>query len=356
MRIIAVKSRLPEHRLDAVSAERAFMAWLTERPELERQKARRILRHCGVETRHSCLTLEEIFRACSLTESMTRYRKHARELGVGLLDETLRGAGVAPRDVDVLVTTSCTGFMIPSVDAFMAADLGMRADVLRVPVTQMGCAAGASALMYAAELLRGRGGGVAAVVNVELPTNTMQLEDFSLDNIVSTALFSDGLSCSVLRCGEAGGAVGVAGVEAWATHQVPDSLELLGYNLTSSGFRMTLHPSLPEVIERHFEAAADAVLTPRGMSLRDVRHFVIHPGGVKILDRIEPILQRVGGSTRLSREVMRDCGNMSSSTVGVILQRLLDSAPEPGPALLMSFGPGFGAHTLLLSIGGPGPA
>ncbi|MBX3377943.1 MAG: type III polyketide synthase [Phycisphaeraceae bacterium] len=339
---------MPERRYEYDEVEAAFMRWLADRPEEERLKAKRILRNAGVKTRRSCLTVDEIFTPCSLTESSRRYRHHATRLGVQLLDETLRSAGIRPRDLDILVTTSCTGFMIPSVDAHMANQLGMRPDLLRLPVTQMGCAAGASALMYASEMLRSRPGGVAAIVNIELPTNTMQLGDFSMDNIVSSALFSDGLACTVLRNG---GKPGFARIDDWGTHQVSESLDLIGYQLTSTGFLMNLHPSLPDVIAQHFDTAAGSLLSRNHLTVGDVKHFVIHPGGVKILDRIEAILAASGRDARHSRETMREYGNMSSTTVMVILERLLASNPAPGKALLMSFGPGFGAHQVLLTIG-----
>lgn len=347
LNIIAVRSLMPERCFEANEVEAAFMRWLAQRPEEERLKARRILRNSGVATRRSCLRMEEIFTPCTLTESSRRYRHHAVELGVRLLDETLDAAGVRPQEIDLLLTTSCTGFMIPSIDAHMAQRLGMRSDLVRLPVTQMGCAAGASGLMYAAEMLRGRPGGLAAIVNIELPTNTMQLGDFSMDNIVSSALFSDGLACTLLRHG---GTDGLARIEGWSTHQVADSLDLIGYNLTDGGFLMHLDPTLPDVIAAHFETAVHSLLSGHGLSLREIDHFVLHPGGVKILDRLEAILAEVDGDVRLSREVMRDHGNMSSSTVIVILERLLASA-DRGTALLMSFGPGFGAHQLLLTLG-----
>lgn len=346
--IVAVRSLLPERRFSAEETEAAFMRWLADRPEAERLKARRILRNSGVRTRRSCLTVGEIFAPRSLTESSRVYRRNAVELGTRLLAETLVGAGVAPREVDVLITTSCTGFMIPSADAHMAERLRMRPDLLRMPVTEMGCAAGASALMYAAEMLRGRPGRTAAIVNIELPTNTMQLDNFSMDNIVSSALFSDGLACTVLR---SGGEPGPARIDAWTTHQVPDSLDLIGYNLTSGGFLMNLDPRLPDVIAARFHEAIRPLLDGRRLTAEDIDHFLIHPGGVKILDRIEEALAPFGADARLSRETMADCGNMSSTTVIVILERLLASNPAPGRALLMSFGPGFGAHQLLLTIG-----
>ena len=347
VKILAVETLLPPNRFESPEVERAFEAWLSGRPAAERARARRIVRGAGVRARHSFLTLDEIFTPCSLTESSRRFREHAVALGSRLLDRTLRSARIAPRDVDILITTSCTGFMIPSVDAYLAEALGMRPDVMRLPVTEMGCAAGASSLMYAGEMLRGRGGGVAAVVNIEFPTNTIQLERFDTENIVGTAIFSDGLGCTLL--GSSPGP-GLAEVDAWTMRQVPATIGLLGYQLTETGFVMNLDASLPDVVQDQFDRLVSAFLGANGLSMRDIDHFLVHPGGVKILDRIEAVLEPYGRNARLSREVMSDLGNMSSSTVIFILQRLLASSPAPGRALLMSFGPGLGAHLLLLTV------
>jgi predicted naringenin-chalcone synthase len=347
LNVVSVHTLLPPVRHENGAVEDAFMRWVGGQGPDVRTKARRILRNAGVDGRHSFLTLEEIFTPCSLTDSMTRYRRSAVELGTEVLREGLEKAEVEPDEVDVLLTTSCTGYMIPSVDAHMAERLGMRSDLLRLPVTEMGCAAGASALIYAAKMLRGQPGGIAAIVNVEFPTNTIQLGDFSFDNIVATALFSDGLGCTVLR---QGGPRGLASVADCLTHRVLDTTHVLGYQLTDRGFRMDLDQSVPEVIAEHFHRATAGLLARNGLTLRDIEHFVIHPGGVKILDRIQELLDPHGGDVSRSREVMRRCGNMSSSTVTFILESLLASRPSPGPALMMSFGPGFEAHQVLLAI------
>jgi predicted naringenin-chalcone synthase len=327
--------------------EDVFTRWLSTQDKAVQIKGRRILRNADVQNRHSFLSLEEVFSPRPLTESTQKYREAMIKLGTNALREGLERAGVRPDEVDVLITTSCTGYMIPSVDAYMADTLGMRADLIRLPVTEMGCAAGASALIYASKMLSGKPGGIAAVVNIEFPTNTMQHDDYSMDNIVGTALFSDGIACTVLR---QGGEPGVATIKDCAMHQVPNSTEILGYQLTNTGLLMNLDVSLPDVIGDNFETATSGILERNGLTLRDIEHFVVHPGGIKILDQIQTILDKHEGSVSRSREIMRNYGNMSSATVMFILQSLLESDPEPGDALLMSFGPGFGAHQLLLSI------
>ncbi len=352
--ILATHTLLPPLRHSAAAVEEAFMEWLSGQDRDLRTRALRILRNGGVDGRHSMLPLREIFAPRSLEDSMRVYRESAVELGTRALEEGLAKAGIAADEVDILITTSCTGYMIPSADAYMAERLGMRSDLLRVPITEMGCAAGASALMYAAQMLRGTDDAVAAIVNIEFPTNTMRVADFSLENIVATALFSDGIGCTVLRSGDGPAR---ATIRDWRTHQVERTTHILGYELTDAGFRMNLDESLPEIIAAHFARATTALLAPHGIDLADLEHFVIHPGGVRILDRLQELLAPYGGSVERSRTVMRRFGNMSSSTVTFILDSLLETAPgaapSQGPALLASFGPGFGAHQLLLDLHAP---
>ncbi len=348
IQLLAVSTQLPPKRYDAAAVEAAFMSWLRNESDELRAKARRILRSAGIESRRSFLDAEEIFAERSLTESTRRYREQAIEIGTSVLSDALGAAGVRPDEVDILITTSCTGYMIPSVDAYMADRLGLRPDLIRLPVTEMGCAAGASALIYASEMLRARPGSVAATVSLEFPTNTMQPRERTLENIVGSALFSDGAACAVLR---AGGHGAQARIDDWAMHQVSDSAEILGYRLTDTGFLMHLDPTLPDVVAERFEEATRGLLQRSALTLADIDHFLVHPGGVKILDRVEDALRPHGGDLRRSRAVMRELGNMSSATVLFILKRLLDESPEAGRALLVSFGPGFGAHALLLTVG-----
>ncbi|MFI4883452.1 MAG: 3-oxoacyl-[acyl-carrier-protein] synthase III C-terminal domain-containing protein, partial [Phycisphaerales bacterium JB064] len=165
--------------------------------------------------------------------------------------------------------------------------------------------------------------------------------------IVGTALFSDGIACTVLRCEDR---PGTATIEDWAMHQVFETTGLLGYQLTDTGLRMNLDARLPDVIGENLRSATAGMLGRNSLGLEDIEHFVVHPGGVKILDRIEETLKTFGGNVDLARNVMSRYGNMSSSTVVFILDALLKSTPSPGPTLMMSFGPGFSAHQLLIRL------
>lgn len=147
LNVLTTHTALPPLRHEPEAIETAFRDWISSQDRELQVKALRVLRNAGVNGRHSLLTLDDIFTPSSLTESSNGYRLHAIELGTGALAKALKKAGVEPSELDYLITTSCTDYMISSVDAYMANRLGMRADLVRLPVTEMGCAAGASALI-----------------------------------------------------------------------------------------------------------------------------------------------------------------------------------------------------------------
>src|SRR5205085_1709531 len=120
------------------------------------------------------------------------YREKAIELGLRVTSDALARADMVPSDVDLLITVSCTGVMIPSLDAYLATEMGFRSDVRRLPITELGCAAGAAGLARAWEYLRAFPDRTALLVAVELPTLTFQRADVSQANLISSVLFGDG--------------------------------------------------------------------------------------------------------------------------------------------------------------------
>lgn len=343
-RIHTVRTLLPEYAYSAAEAMAAYERWVSGRPRSFRDKARRIFEAAEIEEKHTVAPEAVLFQRRTLSESNRLYQQKAVELGGRLLRETLDEAGWAPTEIDLLVTTSCTGHMIPSLDAHLVNLLGLRSDVCRMPVMQIGCAGGAAGMIYAAEYLRAHPGRRAAVLAVEFPSNTIQLDNFSWDNVIGTAIFGDGLGC-VLLGGDAPGAPQVRDVEM---RQVPDTTGILGYELTDTGLLMNLDRCVPQVIEERFDGIVGPFLARNGTSLDAVDAVLAHPGGVKILDKLETLLAPHGKNVDLSRAVMKRHGNMSSATIHFILKAYLKNPVRPGRALVMSYGPGFTAHQLLL--------
>jgi len=340
---------LPEHLFTFEDALPYYKKWLSAQSPSFQSKALAIFENAAIERKHTIAPGEVLFAPRTFEASNDLYREQAVPLCAALLEQALAKAGIAPREVDYLITTSCTGFMIPSVDAYLVNLLGLRPDVVRLPVTEIGCAAGAAGLIYADSLLKGRPGGCAVVLSFEFPSNTIQLGNWSWDNVVGTALFADGLACAVLQNRETPTDQPRPMIVDAQMVQIPDTTHILGYNITQGGLTMTLDKTLPKVIEAHFENILLPFLAANGLKPEEVDHFLIHPGGIKIINAVEQVLATYGKNAAESRRIMTQHGNMSSATILFILESVMAQAQPPGhTAYVLSFGPGFSADQVLL--------
>ena len=326
--------------------------WLSGRtPHAE--KVLRILGRSGVETRRMVVPLAELFRQGGFGERNRNYIRHAKELALDVSRAALQSAGVAPETIDLIVTSSCTGFMIPSVDAHLANELPLNDRIRRLPITELGCAGGAMALSHTDDILRGRSDPAALVVAVELSSLNAQREDFSMAHMVSGALFGDG-AAAVLVTGEdsefAAKHPHAPRIVEHTTAFFHDTIDAMGFRLESTGFHMILDASIPDMLEEHLPGALDALVTKCGLQLEDIDHILMHPGGRRILDTAEAILDRGPSALRHSRELLAQYGNLSSASIFALLHKFLESG-DAGPgdrAILAAFGPGFNAELILL--------
>lgn len=343
-RIVAVNTLLPEYTYSEQETMEVYKKWVSGQDDDFRRKAERIFKNTQIKSKHTIAPPEVLFAQRTFEESNNLYKEKAIELGTKVLEQTLTKAGLNPEDIDFLITTSCTGFMIPSFNAYVINNLGMRHDVKHLPITESGCAAGVTALIYANDLLKAYPDKKVAIVTLEFPSNTMQLNDYSWDNVVGTALFADGVACAILD-GKEDFSIKILDSQMY---QVPNTNEILGYNLTNAGLKMNLDKSIPQVIEDNFYNIVNPFLNKNNLEIKDVDNFIIHPGGVKILDKIENLLAEYGKDAHLSRQIMETYGNMSSSTVLFILNEYMKKVGKGEKTLMLSFGPGFAAHQVLL--------
>ena len=236
--------------------------------------------------------------------------------------------------------------MIPSLDAYLINLLTLRQDIVRLPVTEMGCAAGVSGMIYAKNFLKANPGKRAAVVAVESPTATFQLNDFSMANIVSAAIFGDGAACVLLSSNEEDSGPEILAEEMYHFY---DAEEMMGFKLTNTGLQMVLDVAVPETIANHFPDIIHPFLAKNGLDINNINHLIFHPGGKKIIQIVEELFGQLGKNIDETKEVLRLYGNMSSATVLYVLERIMDKKPMPGEkGLMLSFGPGFSAQRILL--------
>jgi alkylresorcinol/alkylpyrone synthase len=309
-----------------------------------------------VARRHSVLAIEEIARPRTLTETMAVYARGARELSLRVARDCLRQAAVAAGDVDLVISVSCTGVMIPSFDAYLVDALGLRRDVRRLPITELGCVGGAAAVARAHDFLRGFPAARALVVAVELPSLSLQRLDTSPGNLVSSAIFGDGAAAVLLEGDEvqgqpgAGARAGAARVVGTLCHTFPASTFALGFDLHEDGFHPVLAKEVPALLRAEVAALVAGLLASAGRAGSVVGAHVLHPGGKKVLGAVEEALGLRREDTQPSWDVLREYGNQSSASVLFVLDRWLrDRCPRPGTlGVMAAFGPGLTAELLLL--------
>ena len=346
VKITTVAKQLPKYSQETKDVIPLVEIWLQEQEERFRRKVVKIFENAAVDRRYSIMDPAEVFTATSFEQKNNIYCREVKILGKQVLQKALQQAGWNAESLDFIITVSCTGIMIPSLDAYLINELQLKQEVVRLPVTEMGCAAGISGIIYATNFLKANPGKRAAVIAVESPTATFQLEDFSMANMVSAAIFGDGAACALLSSEEEVSGPKVIGTDMYHFY---DSTHLMGFDLTDNGLKMVLDPSVPETIAAHFPKIIYPFLEKHQTSIEKVEHLIFHPGGKKIVQTVEELFGTLGKNITETKEVLRLYGNMSSVTVLYVLERFIDKPVQEGEqGLMLSFGPGFSAQKVLL--------
>jgi len=299
-----------------------------------------------VHKRYSIFPIEYTVEPRPLSKTNEEYIEHAVKLGRQASEECLQRAGVRPDEVDLIITVSCTGFMIPSLDAHLINLMGFRSNVRRMPFTELGCAAGAMALSRAADYLKAHPGGNVLIISVELPSLTFQRKDISQANLISSILFGDGAAAVLVTGREQKGPK----ILVSETYTFPDSLGAMGFDLRDSGFHILLSKDVPEMIGEKIRGLVHGFLERHGRKQEDIKGWILHPGGARLLGNVEKELGLCKCDTQPSWDILSNVGNLSSATILFILQEWMQKRPlKSGEyALAAAFGPGFSAEFLLL--------
>lgn len=341
--LAAVAASLPPAVDQSSVAELAAQLY----PDLVRTRGAQVFENADIERRHFARPLDWYAEP---QPPSVRYRLAADlalEHGSFAARQALARADVAPDEVDSLVFVSTTVLRSPNLDVSLASALGLGHDVRRLPLFGLASLGGAVGLATAADLVRG-GDRVVLVVASEMNSLTFVPDEATMERIVSMALFSDGASAAVVRAGSGeDGAVQLVGRHSTL---LPDSLDVMGFDMTDHGLRWRLAPDVPAVASRWTRSSVEAALATVGWTLDDVVHALVHPGGSKVLDAVQHALGWDDDRLRCSREVMRAHGNLSSATVLLVAEAFLASGPTPGRGLLTAMGPGFGFEHVLFAV------
>ena len=301
-----------------------------------------LFRNAGVDTRYLVRSPQVLLEHHGLKWRNDVYIEECKRMGIQLLNGLLERTHLVPAEIDLLVTTSCTGFMIPALDSFLMNHFEMRPDTRRLPFTELGCAAGAMALSRAHEHLLAFPDHRVVIVAIEIPSMTYLHQDMSVANLVSVALFGDGGAAALVD-----GSRGPLEILACRSHLFEDSAEMMGFDLTDDGFRIILDKRVPDLLREKLPPVIDSFLAACGVERAEIRNYLFHPGGRKILDTVAELFDLDEDDLRSSRETLRQVGNLSSASILWVIEKALSGQGQDGYALLSAFGPGFNAELLL---------
>jgi alkylresorcinol/alkylpyrone synthase len=296
----------------------------------------------GIESRYSCVPMSWYEEPHDWGERNQIYLRSAVDLLEAATRDALERAGRAADEIDAIVVVSTSGIATPSLDALLMERMSLRRDVERLPIFGLGCAGGTIGLSRAAMAARAEPQRLVLFLVVELCALSFRRDDFSKSNIVATALFGDGAAAALLQTGTDGLVIRAGGEYTW-----PDSLDIMGWDVTSDGLRAIFSRDIPSLVSTQFRDVALEFLARRGLTPRDVDRFICHPGGAKVLDALENAFDLETGALVDARAVLREYGNMSAATVLFVLARAIES-PDWRTGVVSALGPGFTAAFALV--------
>jgi alkylresorcinol/alkylpyrone synthase len=344
--ILSVGTALPAHRLTQDAARDWARTHFSGRfSAFERMEP--VFTNSGIDTRHTAMPIEWYGQDQDWASRTAAYRTAGSALFLAAARQALDKASLLASQIDIVVTISSTGIATPSLEALVHDELGLRADVVRVPVFGLGCAGGVSGLALAARLAASQPGAKVLMVAVELCTLAFRNDVLSKANIVATALFGDGAAAVVLSSEHEGApTITAAGEHLW-----PASLDVMGWDVAPQGLGVVFARSIPDLITAQLREALTAMLGRLGTRPEDMARFICHPGGAKVIDALEGSLGMAAGRLDVERAVLRACGNMSAPTVLFVLETLLSSGrlARGGAKALIALGPGFTASCAVLA-------
>jgi predicted naringenin-chalcone synthase len=327
--------------------------------EADKRKLRFLYKQGGIDTRYSVIPdyslpaaqwqfyspTENLEPFPNLEQRMHWFQQHAATLSLEAVNKCIRNH--PGKKITHLITVSCTGMSAPGLDLELLELLRLPATTFRTSVNFMGCYAALHALKIADAFCRTDKEANVLVVCTELCTLHFQKE-YSVDNITSSMLFSDG-SAAVLISGD-DDQPGL-NIDSFYSTVALKGKQDMAWELSGKGFLMTLSSYVADMIGEDFNEQVEAALTRSKLEKKNITHWCIHPGGKRILEAVHSSLGFTNGQLQPCYDVLRDYGNMSSPTVLFVLEKIMQDLQPSQPAKIFgaAFGPGLTMETLILS-------
>ena len=354
-KILSVSTVLPPHEVKQTEAVELTRS-LFSRKFKDIERLLNVFQNGDIEKRDVCMPLEWYGQVHDFEERNDLYIRHAIEFGVKAVQACLKRSQtlsetVSPSEIDAIIFISSSGIATPSIEARIMNRVPFRDDVKRVPIWGLGCAGGAAGISRAFEYCKAYPRANVLVLSIELCSLTFQKDDYSKSNLVGVSLFSDGVACALISGDQSEIAVNipVPSIIGTTSKWMPDSEDVMGWDIKNNGLYVIFSKSIPAIITNWLGPFVHEFLSTHNLGKDDIAHFVAHTGGKKVLTAYEDALGFDSSMTDISRDVLRNNGNMSSPTVLYVLKQFMESNPSSGEyGMMAALGPGFCGELLLL--------
>ena len=355
-KIASISTYNPPYSLEQSNIENLTKELFQDKiPQLNRLL--KVFENGDIQTRHFCVPLEWHQSEHTFEERNNLYIELATQYSVEVIQRCLNSnefleTPLHPSEIDAIFFVSSTGISTPSIDARVMNHLPFSDRMKRIPLWGLGCAGGASGISRAFDYCKAHPTSKVLVVCIELCSLTFQPNDFSKSNLIGASLFADGAACTLV-CGDEVKLTttkSVPHIIATASKWMPDSEDVMGWDIKNNGLHVVFSKSIPSIISTWLGPFIDEFLSEQHIKKEQLANFVAHPGGKKVLQAYEETLQLTKEHTNISRDVLKKHGNMSSPTVLYVLEQFMKkqrSNDELG--LLVALGPGFCGEAILLN-------
>lgn len=321
----------------------------------------KIFTSSDIDYRHLAFDIESFAPDETADQLHARFEKFSVEVGREAIQRCLAAAGRTVADVDFFVAVSCTGYLCPGLSSLLIKDLGMRTNVQRADLLGMGCAGAMPGLQRAYDFVMAYPDRTALVLTVEICSACYYIEE-DLQTVVGNAICGDGAAAALVTDGRsgrrpyAGDVLGsadpsIAGptIVGFDTLLEPSFIDSVGFQFRGGKLRIVLSKDIRDVAGGLAWKLISRLLQEHGLRREDIRHWVIHSGGRKVIDSIKAEAGLEERQLEHSRSVLRNFGNMSSPTVLFVLEEVCQERPKPGEfGVMLAMGPGLAVEAALL--------
>jgi alkylresorcinol/alkylpyrone synthase len=354
-KILSVSSFKPPYEVKQEQAVELTRSLFNEKYQ-DIERLLKVFQNGEIEKRNVCMPLDWYGKEHDFEDRNQLYIEHAVDFGIQAVLSCLQGDGmlevpIEASIIDAIFFISSSGISTPSIDARIMNRIPFRDDTKRIPIWGLGCAGGAAGISRASEYCRAFPEANVLVLSVELCSLTFQKDDYSKSNLVGVSLFSDGVACALITGDESSvkARKTMPSIITTTSKLMPESEEVMGWDVKNNGLYVVFSKSIPAIITKWLGPFVHDFLGNYGLTQGDITHFIAHPGGKKVLEAYESALGFDQTKTAISREVLRENGNMSSPTVLYVLEKFMKNEPVAGEyGLMAALGPGFCGELLLL--------